>query len=122
MKRKLLVVIGIVMLMIAVGAAFFAGSYIKEQEYTKSREQRCQRFMLFAIDKVENYDLSESGVREALISDLYVAHELCDNPELDAQLNNLWNNLIYRSDEYIGREDIVVEELRTILGKMQAED
>ena len=117
-----MVVIGIVMLMIAVGAAFFAGSYRKEKEYMESREQRCQRLMLFAIDKVENHDLSESGVREALISDLYAAHEFCDNPELDAQLNNLWNNLIYRSDEYVGREDMLLEELRMILGKMQEEE
>ena len=95
---------------------------MKEKEYMESREQRCQRLMLFAIDKVENHDLSESGVREALISDLYAAHELCDNPELDAQLNNLWNNLIYRSDEYVGREDMLVEELRMILEKMQAEE
>ena len=122
MKRKWSLIIGIVILMAVVGSAFFAGTYVKEKEYTENREQRCQRLMLFAIDKAESYDLSESGVREALISDIYAAHEFCDDPELSAQLNSLWNDLIYRSDAYIGREDVLLKELRTILEKIQAEE
>lgn len=99
---------------IAIGGSFLAGSYIKEKEHIDSRVQRCNRLISFAIDKVENRDLSDNGVMEALISDIYAAHEFCNNPDLSAQLNDLWNSLICKGDSYIGREDELVTQLRNI--------
>ena len=44
MKRNVKIVISVVILMIVIGTAFFAGSYVKEKEYMESREQRCLKF------------------------------------------------------------------------------
>lgn len=110
--RKILIVI---LVLLSLAATFWAGSYWKEQEYKDSRNQRCARLILFAIDKAENHDLTDNGVREALLSDLYAAHEFCDDPAISAQLNNLWNTLIYRSDAYLNQQDTLTGQLQDIL-------
>ena len=120
-KKNIMRIVLFVSVVIAIGVSFFVGKYVREKEYMESREQRCQRLIVFAIDKVENWDLTEDGVLEAFISDIYAAHEFCDNPELAAQLNDLWNSLIYRKEDYIGEEEELEVQLRNILEKMQEE-
>ncbi|MGN0626746.1 MAG: hypothetical protein ACI4IT_02115 [Oscillospiraceae bacterium] len=121
MKKITKVVISIAFI-IAIAASFFAGSYIKEQEHIGSRVQRCNTLISFAIDKAENEDLSDQDIMETLISNVYAAYEFCDNPNLSAQLHDLWNTLIFEGDSYIGSEEVLVTQLRNILEMMQTED
>ncbi len=118
-SKKLFMSITISILVIA---SFFAGSYIKEQEYSNSRIQRCSTLVSFAIDKAENGTLSDQSTMRALISNIYAAHQFCDNPGLAAQLHDLWNYLIFESDSYVDAEDIVLHELRDILQSIKAGD
>ena len=113
MKRIAKVLIPL-LFVIAIAASFWAGSYWTEQKQEEIRTQRCLRLITFAIDKVENQSLSDDGVRESLISNLYAAQEFCDSPELHAQLNDLWNSLIYRSEDYIGHEEELAAQLHRI--------
>ena len=108
-----------VFVILSVAVSFYAGQSMARWEFEESRQQRCGRLILFAIDKAENHDLTESGVAEALISNLYGAHEFCDDPELSAQLNDLWNSLIYRREEFTGKEAALAAQLRDILTKLQ---
>lgn len=100
---------------IGVILSFLAGGYLRDQEYAQSRTQRCRTLIQFAIDKAENRELSEKGVMEALISDLYAAHEFCDDPEISAELNDLWNSLVFRSESHIGQEEVLATQLKGIL-------
>ncbi|GAA6514534.1 hypothetical protein [Merdimmobilis hominis] len=104
----------------AIAASFFLGSYKKEQEYTESRIQRCNTLILFAIDKAEKEDLSNQETMKALISNIYAAYELCDNPIGAQQLHDLWNTMIFEGETYIGKEDMLADQLRGILNRMQA--
>ena len=113
MKRITKVLIPL-LFVIAIAVSFWAGSYWAEQKQEEYRAQRCLRQITFAIDKAENHSLSDDGVREALISNLYAAQEFCDSPVLHAQLNDLWNTLIYRSEDYIGHEDELAAQLHRI--------
>ena len=69
--------------------------------------------------KIEEKGLSVDGVVEAVASDIWVAHELCDDPEVSAELNNLWNTLVYDEDTYIGQEDVLAQQLKEIMIKYQ---
>ena len=113
MKRITNILIPLVFIA-AIAASFWAGSCWEKEKLDDSRTQRCVRLLSFAIDKVENHKLSDDGVREALISNLYAAQEFCDDVALHAQLNDLWNTLIYRSETYIGHEDELAAQLRQI--------
>lgn len=118
MKKTTKLVITIAF-MISVAASFFAGSHLKEQAHMDSRMQRCHTLITFAIDKAENEDLSNQDLMEALISNVYAAYQFCDDPHLAAQLHDLWNTLIFEGDRYIGKEDALTAQLRTILDTMQ---
>lgn len=113
MKMNTRLCIGIVFIAL-VAASFFAGSYMKEQEYSTQRIQRCNTLISFAIDKAENMDLSDQDTMEALISNVYAAYEYCDNPDLAKRLHDLWNTLIFEGDGYIGKEDVLGHQLRDI--------
>ena len=59
------------------------------------------------------------GVRELLLDAWcnVVANELCDNPEISAELINLWNTLVYEEDAFVGKEDVLTTQLKSILQK-----
>lgn len=103
----------------AITASFAVGGYVKEREYTDGRMRRCNTLISFAIAKAENEDLSNQDVRKALISDVYAAYEFCDKLNLSEQLHDLWNTLIFDGDSYIGKEDMLVTELRNISDMIQ---
>lgn len=104
-----------VVFVVSILAAAFAGSCIKEQEIRIDRTQRCHTLISFAIDKAETHDLSDPDIMESLISNVYAAYELCDDPNTSAQLHDLWNDLIFDGDRYIGSEDALVNQLTIIL-------
>lgn len=105
-----------------VGGSVWLGGYLKEQEHIRSRAQRCKTQISFAIEKVKNHDLSEEGVRNAMISNIYAAREFCDAPEVSAELSDLWNTLLFRREEYDGKEDALVERLRRISEQILLEE
>lgn len=114
--------IGIVIaFIIAIAGSFAAGSHMKEQEQIAERMQRCNTLISFTVDKAEKEDLSDPDTMEALISNVYAACEFCDQPDLSAQLYELWNTLIFEGDRYIGREDVLADQLRAISEAMKTE-
>lgn len=117
--KKLLIGIAVAILMIA---SVLAGSYIKEQEYNNSRKERCGILVSFALDKAENGDITDPDVMKALISNVYAAYEFCDNPLLSEQLHDLWNILIFESDNNEGIRDIALHELTSILKTIRSAD
>lgn len=120
MKRITKIIIGAAFIA-AIIVSFAAGSYIKEQKHLESRMQRCNILILFAAEKAENDDLSNQGVREALISNVYAAYEFCDKADAKAQLHDLWNTLIFEDDSEIDRE-MLMGHLTTISEMMKAEE
>jgi len=107
-------IIGTTILLALIIASFFVGTYLKEQEYTKSRYNRCNTLISFAIDKVENGDLSDQDTIEALISNIYAAYEFCDDPISKNQLHDLWNYTIFEYDNTQSGKDILSVELKSI--------
>ena len=79
-------------------SSFFIGRYIEESQNNKVRIARCNTLIGFAIDKAEEEDLSDQGVMRALISNVYAAYQFCDNSKAANQLHDLWNYLLFESD------------------------
>lgn len=94
--------------------SFFAGKHIENQKWLAGREGRCLSFISFAVDKAENQDLSSSDTMEALISNVYAAYQFCDDATASEELHNLWNDLIGNGEMYVGKEDILIEQLNMI--------
>ncbi len=103
----------------ALAGAFYAGRYIEAQEQTAKENARCRQYILFAMDKAQNKDLSDDMVMEALISNVYAAHESCRDVEMSAELSDLWNTLMLRGEEILGHEEMLVRHLRGILQGME---
>ena len=118
MKRITTILI-FVFFIAAVTLSFFAGNYMNDKEHIEDKAQRCNRLISFAITTIENKGFSTEGALETTISNIYAAHELCDNPEISAELNDLWNDLIYHSDSYIGKEDELTAKLKNIMEDCQ---
>lgn len=118
MKKKKVILV-LILVLVTAGVSYFAGTYVSDKEYRESRSQRCGRNISFAIEKIEDKGLSVDGVLEAVASDIWVAHELCDDPEVSAELNDLWNTLVYDEDTYIGQEDVLAQQLKEIMIKYQ---
>lgn len=120
-KRRKLVLV--VVFLAAVLLAFAAGGAVQgsvqEKESAAMRNQQCQSFLSFALDKVEHQDLSERENREALISNVYAASWSCDSPALAKQLHDLWNALIFEEGCATNTEQLATE-LNTILDALRA--
>lgn len=117
--KKLGTVLAIVFFIAAVVLSFFVGVYMSDKEHMEDRVQHCGRYISFAIDTIEDKGLSVDGASEAIASNIWVAHELCDNPKISAELSNLWNSLVYDEDAYIGQEDVLTAQLKDILKRCQ---
>ena len=58
--------------------------------------------------------MSDQDVMEALISNVYAAYEYCDEQYPAEVLHDLWNELIFAGDSWLGREDALVSLLKNI--------
>ena len=112
--KKTIKIVTFVAFLIAIGVSFFIGRQTERKEYLDNRLQNCHTLISFAIDKVENQDISDPDTMEALISNVYAAYQFCDQPHLSEQLYDLWNTLIFDGNRYIGQEDMLVAQLRSI--------
>ncbi len=117
--KKLGAVLIAVFVIAVVVLSFFVGGYMSGKAHKENRSERFEKYISIAIDTVENKGLSIDGASETTASNLWVAHELCDNPEISAELNDLWNTLVYEEDMLAGQEAVLVSQLKSILERCQ---
>ena len=117
--KKISTLLVIVLFVAAVALSFFVGGYMSDKAYKENRAEQFEKHISLAIDTVENKGLAIDGASEAITSNIWVAHELCDNPEISAELSNLWNTLVYEEDMLVGQEDWLVSPLKDILERYQ---
>ena len=113
--KKISTLLVIVLFIAAVALSFFVGGYVSDKAYKENRAAYFEKYILLAIDTVENKGLAITGASETIASNIWVAHELCDNPEISAELSNLWNTLVYEEDTIVGKEDVLTSQLKNIL-------
>lgn len=110
-----------IVLILLVIASFCAGRYLTEQKHESARTERCQTLILFAIDKAENGDLADEGTMKALISNVYAAYQFCDHSISANQLHDLWNYLIFESENAADAKTVALQELNAVLHSLQSE-
>lgn len=113
--KKLGALLTIVLFVAAVTLSFFAGDLMRDKAHKEEQAEQFDKYVSIAIDIFENKDLSVDGALEAIASNIWVAHELCDNPEISAELSNLWNSLVYEKDILVGQEAVLAVQLKDIL-------
>ena len=113
--KKSVAALFIVLFIGAVFLSFLAGSRTAQRTQAEAQHQRCIRYITSAIDTAENKGLTTEGALEFIASNLWVAHELCDDPEISAQLSDLWNTLVYDESAFTGQEDALTRQLQDIL-------
>ena len=107
-KKILLCIIAIAL----IAASFFAGSALKTRKDRLERKLRCEDLISLAMQKVD--EVADPDVREAMISNVYAAYVLCDDPYSAARMHEIWNTLIFYEDSYIGNEDELFNQLLTV--------
>ncbi|MBQ8834190.1 MAG: hypothetical protein IJ001_04600 [Oscillospiraceae bacterium] len=117
--KRIWAILVILLFLAATALSFFVGDYMSDKQHMEDRLQRCGRYVSFAIDTIEDKGLSLEGALDAITSNIWVAHELCDDPELSAELSNLWNILVYEEGAYAGQEDVLISQLKDILNRCQ---
>ena len=113
--KKLGALLTIVLFVAAVTLSFFAGDLMRDKAHKEEQAEQFDKYVSIAIDTFENKDLSVDGALETIASNIWVAHELCDNPEISAELSNLWNSLVYEKDILVGQEAVLAVQLKDIL-------
>ena len=85
----------IVFIIAGFAISFFIGHYVSDKSHTESRAAQFDKYISRAIDTIKDKGLSIDGAPEAIASNIWVAHEFCDSPEISAELSNLWNTIVY---------------------------
>ncbi|MBQ9913013.1 MAG: hypothetical protein IJO73_02170 [Clostridia bacterium] len=112
-----------VILIITIVASFFVGKYVTRVENTNVRSGRCSTLIGFAIDKAENGDLTDQGTIKALVSNVYAAYQFCDNSVVANQLHDLWNFLVFESNNNLeNTKEITLIELNDALRAIKESD
>ena len=109
----------IVFIIAGFAISFFIGHYVSDKSHTESRAAQFDKYISRAIDTIKDKGLSIDGAPEAIASNIWVAHEFCDSPEISAELSNLWNTTVYEKDVLLGQEDVLTAQLKDILEKCQ---
>ena len=109
----------IVFIIAGFAISFFIGHYVSDKSHTESRAAQFDKYISRAIDTIKDKGLSIDGAPEAIASNIWVAHEFCDSPEISAELSNLWNTIVYEKDVLLGQEDVLTAQLKDILEKCQ---
>ena len=108
-----------VLFIAAVVLSFLAGGSMRDKEHREERAASFDKYISAAIDTVEDKGIFLEGAADATASSLWVAHELCDDPEISAELSNLWNTLVYEKEIFAGREAVLAAQLKGILERCQ---
>ena len=110
MTKKILSVIIIIG---AIILSFLGGKFYSESNYTKSKNNRCNTYISFAIGSLEELKSNDyEDILKVIICDIYAAKEYTTNNELESALYELWNALIFDGDNLEGREDELIEALK----------
>ena len=117
--KRLGTVLIVVLLVAAVTFSFFLGDHVSNRAQREKQAEQCGKYISLAIHTVEGKGLTLAGASETIASNIWVAHELCDNPEISAELSNLWNILVYEKDTLVGQEDALAFQLKDILERCQ---
>ena len=117
MKKKLTLGIVILALMMT---SFLAGGYVRQLKDRDGRMRLCYKYISFALDRAEYADISDRATMTVLISDLYAAHEFCDDSEAAAQIHDLWDELIHDSTYYAQNEELLIRRLNIIWEQLEA--
>jgi flagellar basal body-associated protein FliL len=119
-NSKIVIVIAIIALIVT---SFFVGSYVTEQKNSNARKECCSTLIMFAIDKAENGNLTDQGTMRGLISNVYAAYQFCDDSKTANQLHDLWNYLIFESDDNTdAAKDIALRELNAVFRSIKMTD
>ena len=118
-------------------------TFPKVIEYAKKLNPSAKTYLLlkdiFPQNAVDMGMLSKNGVKGILykffrakekklyalsdfigcMSPANVRYVLEHNPEISAELSNLWNTLVYEKDTLVGQEDVLVSQLKNILERWQ---
>lgn len=117
--KKLSTVLTIVLFIAGITFSFFVGDYMSDKTRKEEQSEQFRKYISLAIDTVEGKSLSLEGASEYIASNIWVAHELCNSPEISAELSNLWNTLVYEKDTFVGQEDVLASQLKDILQSYQ---
>ena len=74
----------IVFIIAGFAISFFIGHYVSDKSHTESRAAQFDKYISRAIDTIKDKGLSIDGAPEAIASNIWVAHEFCDSPEISA--------------------------------------
>ena len=110
------------LLCIIAGSSFMVGSYLKEREQLQIRANHCKSLISFAIDKTEKQGILDADTISAIASNLYAAYHYCDDSILAAEIHELWNTLLFREDDYVGKEDELILKLKSLLERLKYND
>lgn len=113
--KKAGIVFAAVLVVLGLVLAFFAGKYISSEAQTEQHAEAFDHYISVAIETAEQKGLGISGAAEFVASNLWTAHELCDSPEISAELSGLWNSLVYEKDRFAGQEDVLIAQLKSML-------
>ena len=97
-----------------------AGIGLEKINERMNRIHHCNILISFAMDKIENENLSEPDIVESLISNVYAAYQFCDKPELSEKLHSIWNTLIFHegyaadNTEILQRQLMEIQEMNTL--------
>ena len=117
--KKFSIVLVIVSFIAVVGLSFYIGDYMNYQEQLEVRVELCGRYISFAIETVEEKGLASEGAYEYVASNIWVAHEFCDDPRISAELCDLWITLVYDREPDIRQDDVLAAKLKDILERFQ---
>lgn len=108
MKKSIMIGVFI----ISICLSFFAGNYFSNNKNMRLRDQRCHTMINFAIDRLDDIQNSYGDdMTETLISYVYAAYEYSNNDKLSSALYDLWNALIFDSENIVGKEDDLIRAL-----------
>ena len=102
-----------------VAFSFLVGSHMSAKAHREEQAELFETYISRAIDTVEQKGVTLEGAAEYIASNLWVAHELCDDPEISAELSDLWNTLVYEEAAFAGQEAALTEKLEEILERYQ---
>ena len=91
--KKFSTVLIIVLFVAGVVLAFIAGDNMSNKAHMENRPEEFKKYISLAIDTVEDKGLAIEGATETIASNIWVAHELCDNAEISqnsATSGTLW--------------------------------
>lgn len=98
----------------AIALSFSAGRRLESQRNLDAGMRQCRMELSFAADLAAKQDLSDPDMMETVISHVYAAYALCDDPELAGALYVLWNDLLFRGETFLDNEDLLIVRLSVI--------